>query len=81
MKAGMIFTIEPMVNIGGYECEVLDDDWTVVTADRSLSAQFEHTVLVTETGCEVLTGRWTTLRNSEDVIEQREARDPLTSRA
>jgi methionyl aminopeptidase len=81
IKAGMIFTIEPMVNIGGYECEVLDDDWTVVTADRSLSAQFEHTVLVTETGCEVLTGRWTTLRNSEDVIEQRESRDPLTSRA
>lgn len=77
MKAGMIFTIEPMVNIGGYECEVLDDDWTVVTADRSLSAQFEHTVLVTETGCEVLTGRWAPLRNSEDVIEQREA---LTSR-
>jgi methionyl aminopeptidase len=66
LKAGMIFTIEPMVNIGHYACEVLDDDWTVVTADGSLSAQFEHTVLVTETGCELLTQRRAVLRNSED---------------
>jgi len=67
LKAGMTFTIEPMINIGHYACEVLDDDWTVVTADRSLSAQFEHTVLVTETGCEVLTARRELLAGSEDV--------------
>lgn len=66
MKAGMVFTIEPMVNVGGYECEILDDDWTVVTRDRSLSAQFEHTILVTRSGCEVLTSRKGTLANSED---------------
>ena len=68
MKPGMIFTIEPMVNLGHFACEVLEDDWTVVTADRSLSAQFEHTVLVTEDGCDVLTARRELLRNSEDVV-------------
>jgi methionyl aminopeptidase len=57
LKAGMCFTIEPMVNIGGYEVDILDDGWTVVTRDGSLSAQFEHTVVVTKTGCEVLTAR------------------------
>jgi methionyl aminopeptidase len=67
IKAGMIFTIEPMINIGHYECRVLDDDWTVVTTDGSLSAQFEHTVLVTQTGCEVLTARKNVLKHSEDV--------------
>ncbi|MFI5306261.1 MAG: type I methionyl aminopeptidase [Polyangiales bacterium] len=67
LKAGMIFTIEPMINIGHYACEVLEDDWTVVTADRSLSAQFEHTVLVAESGCEVLTARRDLLVGSEDV--------------
>jgi len=67
MKAGMIFTIEPMINIGHWECRVLDDDWTVVTADGSLSAQFEHTVLVTQAGCEVLTARQQVLKQSEDV--------------
>ncbi len=70
LKAGMVFTIEPMVNAGGFACEVLDDDWTVVTADSSLSAQFEHTVLVTETGCEVLTKRRSPLVNSEVPAEQ-----------
>ena len=55
LKAGMCFTIEPMVNMGGYEVKMLDDGWTVVTVDGSLSAQFEHTILVTKTGCEVLT--------------------------
>jgi methionyl aminopeptidase len=53
--AGMAFTIEPMINCGGPEVRVLDDGWTVVTADSSLSAQFEHTVVVTQQGCEVLT--------------------------
>jgi methionyl aminopeptidase len=67
IKAGMIFTIEPMINIGHWECRVLDDDWTVITADGSLSAQFEHTVLVTQTGCEVLTARAEPLAHSEDV--------------
>jgi methionyl aminopeptidase len=53
---GMAFTIEPMVNLGGPEVRLLGDGWRVVTADGSLSAQFEHTVLVTADGCEVLTG-------------------------
>ena len=55
LKAGMAFTIEPMVNLGGPEVRVLADEWTVVSADGSLSAQFEHTVFVTQNGCEVLT--------------------------
>jgi methionyl aminopeptidase len=67
LKAGMVFTIEPMINVGGYECEVLDDEWTVLTEDRSLSAQFEHTLVVTQTGCEVLTARRALLERSEDV--------------
>lgn len=67
MKKGWIFTIEPMINLGGPDVEVLDDDWTAVTADGSLSAQFEHTILVTETGAEVLTARAGTLKNSEDL--------------
>jgi methionyl aminopeptidase len=55
VRAGMVLTIEPMINLGGPEVRVLDDGWTVVTADGSLSAQFEHTLLVTRDGCEVLT--------------------------
>jgi len=55
LVAGMIFTIEPMVNAGRREIRELGDGWTIVTKDRSLSAQWEHTVLVTETGYEVLT--------------------------
>lgn len=55
MHPGMTFTVEPMVNIGGAETKMLDDGWTVVTRDKSLSAQFEHSVLVTETGYEILT--------------------------
>jgi methionyl aminopeptidase len=51
----MTFTIEPMINLGGWRCRVLDDGWTAVTADGSLSAQFEHTVLVADDGVEVLT--------------------------
>ena len=67
LKAGMVFTIEPMINIGHFTCELLDDDWTVVTADRSLSAQFEHTIVVTKAGCEVLTARRDVLKHSEDL--------------
>ncbi|MBI4952796.1 MAG: type I methionyl aminopeptidase [Myxococcales bacterium] len=55
LRAGMALTIEPMVNLGGPEVRLCDDGWRVVTADGSLSAQFEHTVLVTRSGCEVLT--------------------------
>jgi len=54
---GMTFTIEPMVNAGRPEVKLLPDGWTVVTKDHSLSAQWEHTVLVTESGFEVLTLR------------------------
>jgi methionyl aminopeptidase len=55
LRAGMVLTIEPMINLGRAAIRVLDDDWTVVTADGSLSAQFEHTVLVTREGFEILT--------------------------
>lgn len=65
LKPGMIFTIEPMINVGTWEIEVLDDDWTAVTRDGKLSAQFEHTLLVTDDGVEVLTARDSTLPNSE----------------
>ncbi len=65
LRAGMVFTIEPMINVGTYEVEVKEDKWTAVTADGSLSAQFEHTIVVTKTGCEVLTRRNRRLENSE----------------
>jgi methionyl aminopeptidase len=55
LRAGMVITVEPMVNLGGADVRTLDDGWTVVTLDGSLSAQFEHTVLVTKTGYEILT--------------------------
>jgi methionyl aminopeptidase len=55
LRPGMFFTIEPMINAGRYEVRMLDDGWTAVTRDRSLSAQFEHSVGVTEDGCEVFT--------------------------
>ena len=57
LQAGMTFTIEPMINLGKRHVRILDDQWTVVTDDRSLSAQWEHTILVTESGSEVLTRR------------------------
>jgi len=55
MKPGMIFTIEPMINLGKHHVKILKDGWTAVTRDRSLSAQFEHSVGVTEDGCEIFT--------------------------
>ena len=70
LEAGMIFTIEPMVNAGRREIRELSDGWTIVTKDHSLSAQWEHTVLVTGEGFEVLT-----------VSERMPARPPLTARA
>ncbi|MEH8021819.1 type I methionyl aminopeptidase [Rheinheimera metallidurans] len=64
LKTGMCLTIEPMINAGARQSKLLADGWTVVTKDRSLSAQFEHTILVTDTGCEILTLR------SDDTIER-----------
>jgi methionyl aminopeptidase len=55
LKAGMVFTIEPMINLGKRETKLLPDGWTVVTRDRSLSAQWEHTLAVTDEGFDVLT--------------------------
>lgn len=57
MKEGHVFTIEPMINMGSHRCETWPDGWTAVTADGMRSAQFEHTLLVTDSGCEVLTAR------------------------
>lgn len=80
MEPGMTFTIEPMINLGTWELEILQDGWTAVTKDRRLSAQFEHTVAVTETGCEVLTARSRPLRNSErtDEASSRPADRPVS---
>ncbi len=55
LRPGMFFTIEPMINIGRPDVKLLDDGWTAVTRDRSLSAQFEHTVGITDDGCEIFT--------------------------
>lgn len=55
LEAGMFFTIEPMVNLGKAETKILSDNWTAVTKDKSLSAQFEHSIGVTENGCEIFT--------------------------
>jgi methionyl aminopeptidase len=55
IKAGMIFTIEPMINLGNYETKILNDGWTAVTKDKSLSAQFEHTIGITKDGYEIFT--------------------------
>lgn len=57
LKPGMVIAIEPMLNYGSSNVELLDDDWTVVTEDSSPSAHFEHTVLVTDDGCDILTKR------------------------
>ncbi len=64
LQAGMIFTVEPMINVGSHKTKVLNDGWTVVTQDHELSAQYEHTVLVTDEGFDILT-----LRPEEDINE------------
>jgi len=56
MRPGMTFTIEPMISLGGWQHRMWDDDWTAVTADGKRTAQFEHTLVVTDGGAEVLTG-------------------------
>jgi methionyl aminopeptidase len=63
MKPGMTFTIEPMINLGTKDCKTLKDGWTVITRDKKWSAQFEHTILVTESGFEILT-----LRDEEPLV-------------
>jgi methionyl aminopeptidase len=55
MVPGMVFTIEPMLTLGGPEWDMWTDDWTVTTKDKSITAQFEHTLVVTERGAEILT--------------------------
>ena len=55
IEPGMIFTIEPMINLGTPDCIILEDNWTAITADNKLSAQFEHMVLCTDNGYEILT--------------------------
>ncbi|MDP9163181.1 MAG: type I methionyl aminopeptidase [Pseudomonadota bacterium] len=55
LKPGMIFTVEPMINLGRADCKLLDDGWTAVTRDRSLSAQFEHSIGITDGACEIFT--------------------------
>ena len=55
LEAGMIFTVEPMINEGSYNIRMLNDGWTAVTKDKSLSAQFEHTIGVTDDGFEIFT--------------------------
>lgn len=55
MLPGMTFTIEPILSQGSMEIEILDDGWTAVTVDDSRTAQVEHTILITDTGCDVLT--------------------------
>ncbi len=57
LRAGMVFALEPMVNAGGWKVHVLEDKWTVVTLDRSLSAHFEHSIAITEDGPWILSGR------------------------
>ena len=66
LRPGMAFTIEPMINLGDWRCDVLEDGWTAVTRDRALSAQFEHTVVVTEDGVEVFTAGATEVERLAD---------------
>ena len=69
LKPGMVIAIEPMINLGGDDVDVLDDDWTVVTRDRSVSAHFEHTVLILKDRTDVLTRRRGSRQNRETVTE------------
>jgi methionyl aminopeptidase len=69
LKKGMIFTIEPMINQGEWQLHTLDDGWTAVTNDGTLSAQFEHTILVTDEGSDILTAFSAPLVNSEVLLD------------
>ena len=55
MEEGMVFTVEPMLTLGGIDWDTWDDGWTVLTKDKSRTAQFEHTIVVTEEGADILT--------------------------
>lgn len=55
MLPGMVFTVEPILSLGEQEIEILEDDWTAISTDDSRSAQFEHTILITDSGVDVLT--------------------------
>jgi methionyl aminopeptidase len=70
MKPGHIFTIEPMINMGVWKDLTWNDKWTSVTQDGQRSAQFEHTLLITEDGCEVLTGRLPTSPDLEHITQK-----------
>src|SRR5262249_33311926 len=76
LRPGMVLAIEPMVNVGTHQVEILDDEWTAVTLDRKLSAHFEHTVVVTENGPEVLT-RPNPCRACKALVRSKRARDPV----
>jgi methionyl aminopeptidase len=76
MRPGQVFTIEPMINAGDWRDQTWPDDWTSVTVDGKRSAQFEHTLLVTETGCEILTARAGASR-TEMVWDEAAFRRPL----
>jgi len=71
IKTGMIFTIEPMINYGNYETKTLNDGWTAVTKDKSLSAQFEHTIGVTKDGCEIFTKSEKPIKWLKDIQEKK----------
>ncbi len=58
LKEGMVIAVEPMLNLGTADIYILDDDWTIITADDMPSAHYEHTVVVTKDGFEILTKRW-----------------------
>lgn len=70
MKPGHIFTIEPMINAGTWKDVTWNDNWTSSTEDGQRSAQFEHTILITETGCEVLTARLPTSLPLEHIVQK-----------
>jgi methionyl aminopeptidase len=72
LQSGMVFTIQPMINEGTWEVEVLPDRWTAVTKDRQLSAQFEHMVAVTDTGVEILTPSKDAVLGGQTLIQQPE---------
>ncbi|MGA2027354.1 MAG: M24 family metallopeptidase, partial [Syntrophobacteraceae bacterium] len=68
LKPGMVLDVEPMINAGGPDVEILEDQWTAVTRDRNLSAHFEHTIAITEGGPQILTLRQTALQAQADKL-------------
>ena len=77
---GMFFTVEPMINIGRPDVKMLDDGWTAVTRDRSLSAQFEHSIGITETGCEIFTEEPGRPRQAASTLTDRQRRSSALSK-